>query len=340
MADSSRKNISRRDLLKLLGATAGASVLANLPSRWRTPVSFAAKSSRHSSPTSPTACFDLRIDFATGEVGAYVDLQPPDSGSGFPGGIGEAGTWAWNCGNLQTTCILLALTYTPPGRGQRRLHHHRPRWIAKLLHGGDGAGVPSSNFPLGGRQRDPRLRGPVGASRRPFLPSATAHSPPTACPRKAVWCPGTLVLAPPEFVCYDKPITAWGEVCMTDKPSPRALRGAMPSSSWARPPALPRWPICHPGGAHLPCSRRRVARARPNVLILDLRLRRDAGVGRRLTLDLLMIVPVPGIFVVLPKPLPIPIPRGHLSRPPERPTAETTRVVQAAARPSRCQMAA
>jgi hypothetical protein len=37
MAPKSTKELSRRDALKLLGAAAGASVLANLPSKWSTP---------------------------------------------------------------------------------------------------------------------------------------------------------------------------------------------------------------------------------------------------------------------------------------------------------------
>jgi hypothetical protein len=114
MADNKRRELSRRDALKLLGAAAGASVLANLPSRWSTPELTAGVLPAHAQ----TSCFDLRIDFvATGEVGAYVELQPPDSGSSFPGGIGETGSWLWNCGSLETTCILLALTYTPPAEG-------------------------------------------------------------------------------------------------------------------------------------------------------------------------------------------------------------------------------
>jgi hypothetical protein len=37
MANKPVKELSRRDALKLLGAAAGASVLANLPSKWSTP---------------------------------------------------------------------------------------------------------------------------------------------------------------------------------------------------------------------------------------------------------------------------------------------------------------
>jgi hypothetical protein len=37
MTDKTAKELSRRDALKLLGAAAGATVLANLPSKWSTP---------------------------------------------------------------------------------------------------------------------------------------------------------------------------------------------------------------------------------------------------------------------------------------------------------------
>jgi hypothetical protein len=37
MTESKNKKISRRDAIKLLGAAAGASVLANLPTKWNTP---------------------------------------------------------------------------------------------------------------------------------------------------------------------------------------------------------------------------------------------------------------------------------------------------------------
>ncbi|HSR31410.1 MAG TPA: twin-arginine translocation signal domain-containing protein, partial [Anaerolineae bacterium] len=41
MTQPTNKQLSRRDALKLLGAAAGASVLANLPSKWSTPQSVA-----------------------------------------------------------------------------------------------------------------------------------------------------------------------------------------------------------------------------------------------------------------------------------------------------------
>ena len=52
MTQPTDKQLSRRDALKLLGAAAGASVLANLPSKWSTPQSVAGVLPAHAA-TSP-----------------------------------------------------------------------------------------------------------------------------------------------------------------------------------------------------------------------------------------------------------------------------------------------
>ena len=59
MGKSLDNGLSRRDALKLLGAAAGASVLANLPSRWSTPQSVAGVLPAHAA-TSCTRVFEAR----------------------------------------------------------------------------------------------------------------------------------------------------------------------------------------------------------------------------------------------------------------------------------------
>ena len=58
MSEPTNKQLSRRDALKLLGAAAGASVLANLPSKWSTPQSVAGVLPAHAQ-TSALGCPEL-----------------------------------------------------------------------------------------------------------------------------------------------------------------------------------------------------------------------------------------------------------------------------------------
>jgi hypothetical protein len=62
MADKPVKELSRRDALKLLGAAAGATVLANLPSKWSTPALTAGVLPAHAQTSVALAeCPDLGL---------------------------------------------------------------------------------------------------------------------------------------------------------------------------------------------------------------------------------------------------------------------------------------
>jgi hypothetical protein len=53
MTDPNQKQLSRRDAIKLLGAAAGASVLANLPTKWTTPQLAAGVLPAHAQTSAP-----------------------------------------------------------------------------------------------------------------------------------------------------------------------------------------------------------------------------------------------------------------------------------------------
>ena len=61
------KKLSRRDALKLLGAAAGASVLANLPSKWNTPEIASGVLPAHAQ----TSCADITGEYASWENDDY-----------------------------------------------------------------------------------------------------------------------------------------------------------------------------------------------------------------------------------------------------------------------------
>jgi hypothetical protein len=83
MANKPVKELSRRDALKLLGAAAGASVLANLPSKWSTPELTAGVLPAHAQTS---ALYSLSCDelFTTrGEtlvINSVVRIFPADPG--------------------------------------------------------------------------------------------------------------------------------------------------------------------------------------------------------------------------------------------------------------------
>lgn len=80
MADSNSKNLSRRDALKILGAAAGASVLANLPSKWKTPQVAAGVLPAHAQTSAlySLACEDLLLDEVEGAtiITSRVQISP------------------------------------------------------------------------------------------------------------------------------------------------------------------------------------------------------------------------------------------------------------------------
>ena len=85
MTDKPSKQLSRRDALKLLGAAAGASVLANLPSKWSTPRSVAGVLPAHAQTSFDLHSLDcFLLEFTGLEVGVQVTshtiIAPPDAG--------------------------------------------------------------------------------------------------------------------------------------------------------------------------------------------------------------------------------------------------------------------
>ena len=101
MSEPTNKNLSRRDALKLLGAAVGASVLANLPSRWSTPQSVAGVLPAHAATSGDCSGVALRIAAETAGV-SYVASSPPFSRSGSM-------LWEWDCG---PNCIFAVFNST------------------------------------------------------------------------------------------------------------------------------------------------------------------------------------------------------------------------------------
>lgn len=103
-------NLSRRDAIKLLGAAAGATVLANLPSRWSTPEFTAGVLPAHAqtSATSAPACEGLALTATIAAIvgtGNVFSDPVPDLTSGSQNAQGY--TMSWNCGDR---CILLLVS--------------------------------------------------------------------------------------------------------------------------------------------------------------------------------------------------------------------------------------
>jgi hypothetical protein len=83
MANKPVKGVSRRDALKLLGAAAGASVLANLPSKWNTPELTAGVLPAHAqtSVLHTLACDELfTTPGETPVINSIVRIFPGDPG--------------------------------------------------------------------------------------------------------------------------------------------------------------------------------------------------------------------------------------------------------------------
>lgn len=80
MNPKSSKKISRRDAIKLLGAAAGASVLANLPTKWKTPQIASGVLPAHAQTSSSlgltiTSC-NLTVDLSTGAWSSAPQVGP------------------------------------------------------------------------------------------------------------------------------------------------------------------------------------------------------------------------------------------------------------------------
>jgi hypothetical protein len=108
MANKPVKELSRRDALKLLGAAAGASVLANLPSKWSTPELTAGVLPVHAQTS---VCTDTALVVhvtATGDGDLSGDSSPGPDSTILPAfTVGSSATW--NCGDR---CIYVILQGT------------------------------------------------------------------------------------------------------------------------------------------------------------------------------------------------------------------------------------
>lgn len=84
MTEQSKK-LSRRDAIKLLGAAAGASVLASLPTKWTKPEITTGVLPAHAQTP---ACYDLVIEFTFAPAGGTISydngIQTADLGSSNP----------------------------------------------------------------------------------------------------------------------------------------------------------------------------------------------------------------------------------------------------------------
>jgi len=109
----SKNKLSRRDAIKLLGAAAGASVLANLPSKWSKPSLAGGVLPAHAQ----TSCFTLveRISFTGSESNNgifYLSggvFLAPDAFTPNPGGPGYSNL-RWNC---QAGCATFEVAVNP-----------------------------------------------------------------------------------------------------------------------------------------------------------------------------------------------------------------------------------
>ena len=96
--------LSRREAIKLLGATAGASLLANIPSKWSKPELSGGSLPAHAQTS---GCYDLVIRYEKDNGAAliqYTIIRDQDFGSSNPGDSG-VGHWYWNCDVLGNTCF-------------------------------------------------------------------------------------------------------------------------------------------------------------------------------------------------------------------------------------------
>ena len=96
MSEPTNKQLSRRDALKLLGAAAGASVLANLPSKWSTPQSVAGVLPAHAQ-SSCTRIFSATFEKAQ-ESSPEVKLYVKPTWESVPGTIAGPGPFAPTAG--------------------------------------------------------------------------------------------------------------------------------------------------------------------------------------------------------------------------------------------------
>ena len=96
MSEQPKKKLSRRDAFKILGATLGATVLANLPSKWSKPEVISGVLPAHAQSTCGPLMF-LGADVAdfVGQNGNYINnnvtVDPPLSGVSVQLSVGLSG---------------------------------------------------------------------------------------------------------------------------------------------------------------------------------------------------------------------------------------------------------
>jgi hypothetical protein len=108
--------LSRRDALKLLGAAAGATVLANLPSRWSTPELTAGVLPAHAQTSGCTSGLQIYVQSTSVQDGTpvlelFTPTTPPDASELVWGAPGSS--LSWDC---DPPCILF-MTRIQSGSG-------------------------------------------------------------------------------------------------------------------------------------------------------------------------------------------------------------------------------
>ena len=109
MTEQTQKKFSRRDALKILGTVAGATALANLPSKWSTPELASGVLPAHAQTS--TCEWSLKIEVISVNTTLLVQNNSiPETtrvGNGATGSV-----WYWEC---QTGCIYLRLIVPTTG---------------------------------------------------------------------------------------------------------------------------------------------------------------------------------------------------------------------------------
>lgn len=103
----STKKVTRRDAIKLLGAAAGAAMLANVPTKWSKPSLMSGVLPAHAQ----TSCIAMRIDVISSTTPTFIGLMlgpSPDEveGDGFAGSYSS-----WYC---QDECWFM-VAFLPEG---------------------------------------------------------------------------------------------------------------------------------------------------------------------------------------------------------------------------------
>lgn len=102
MPEEKKNHLTRRDALKVLGAAAGATALANLPNKWNSPELLSGVLPAHAQTSATCTDWAVYIEVLSGEfVYSLIGGPAPDlvTGDGGPGS-----TVAWAC---QEGCLFL-----------------------------------------------------------------------------------------------------------------------------------------------------------------------------------------------------------------------------------------